>query len=95
MTSKRPKQRHGPNERDRLIVDHVTRYRLTTLDAIRRVVLQFGTLVAAGEAKSVPLAELIITQIFCERRGILGSRREEFRVRARSFSSQVRRRICG
>ena len=39
MNSKRQKQRHGPNERDRLILDHVTRYRLTTLDAIGRVVL--------------------------------------------------------
>ncbi len=39
MNSKRQKQRHGPNERDRLILDHVTRYRLTTLDAIRCVVL--------------------------------------------------------
>ena len=39
MNSKRQKQRHGPNERDRAILDHVTRYRLTTLDAIRRVVL--------------------------------------------------------
>ncbi len=39
MNSKRQTQHHGPNERDRLILVHVTRYRLTTLDAIRRVVL--------------------------------------------------------
>ena len=51
MNSKSQKQRRRPNERDRLIVEHVTRYRLTTLDAIRRVVLQFGTLVAADESK--------------------------------------------
>jgi len=51
MNSKRQMQRRRPNERDRLIVDHVTRYRLTTQDAIRRVVLQFLTLVAAGESK--------------------------------------------
>ena len=40
MNSKRQKHRRGPNERDRLILDHVARYRLTTLEAIRRVVLR-------------------------------------------------------
>ena len=40
MSSKRQKQRHGPSDRDRLILEHVTRYRLTTLEAIRRVVLR-------------------------------------------------------
>ena len=40
MNSKRQKHRHGPSDRDRQILDHVARYRLTTLEAIRRVVLR-------------------------------------------------------
>ena len=39
MESKRKTHRHGPSDRDRLILEHVARYRLTTLEAIQRVVL--------------------------------------------------------
>ena len=39
MKPKREKLRRGPTERDQLILEHVARYRLTTLEAIRRVVL--------------------------------------------------------
>ena len=39
MNSKRQKHRYGPSDRDQLILNHVARYRMTTLDSIRRVVL--------------------------------------------------------
>jgi len=51
MKPEKPTQNISSSERDQLILEHVARYRMTTLDAIRRVVLQFLTLVAAGEAK--------------------------------------------
>ena len=40
MNSAEKKPRHNPGDRDRLILEHVTRYRLTTLEVIRRVVLR-------------------------------------------------------
>ena len=40
MNLRRQKHRRIPNDRDRLILEHVARYRLTTLEAIRRVVLR-------------------------------------------------------
>ena len=40
MASRKPQHRHSPTDRDRLILEHVARYRLTTLEAIQRVVLR-------------------------------------------------------
>lgn len=39
MKPKKEKLRRGPTERDQLILEHVARYRLTTIKAIQRVVL--------------------------------------------------------
>ena len=39
MKSDKQTYRHSPTDRDRLILEHVARYRLTTLEAIQRVVL--------------------------------------------------------
>lgn len=40
MNPKRQNNRRIPNDRDRLILEHVARYRMTTLEAIQRVVLR-------------------------------------------------------
>lgn len=39
MTAKNKTHRHTPNSRDRLILEHVARYRLTTLEVLSRAVL--------------------------------------------------------
>ena len=39
MKSKRPRYRYSPTSRDRLLLDHVVRYRLTALAAIKNNVL--------------------------------------------------------
>ena len=40
MKPEQQKNRHRPTDRDRLILEHVARFRLTTLEAIQRVVLR-------------------------------------------------------